>query len=112
MTTWTPAEITTVIGAVGAFITALASAWVSIRNSVKLDEQAKGVLEIKIATDGMKTALMEATAKSNLLQGQKEGVAYEQDRTKGVPLDVKVVNAEDTPVPVTTASPMSGTPSK
>jgi hypothetical protein len=94
-------SIVTLLGAVGAFITAIVSAYLSLRNARKIDvtnakqdathEVLKAVVDtvaavqtnvktVEVATNHMKDALVAATASSSLQQGRTEGIAIEKER--------------------------------
>jgi len=60
---------------IATLLTAGVSAYISLRNSRRIEAANAGVSEIKKATDGMKTELVELTAKSSKAEGNLEGRA-------------------------------------
>ena len=72
--------IAQIITSVATLATALGSVLVSLRNSRKLDSQSQNVEKIEKATNSMKDALVQATAKASEAKGHAAGL--EQGRSE------------------------------
>jgi len=67
----TGTDVAIVIGALGTFVTSLASVLVSVRNSFKLDEVHK-------STDGKMDMLLKVSGAAEKAKGIQEGIEIEK----------------------------------
>lgn len=72
----TAAEVAVIIGAVGTFISSTASAFISLRNSRKIDS-------VHDATNSKMDRLLAVTGAAEKAKGIQEGLQQAQDAAKG-----------------------------
>lgn len=85
--------IALVLGGVTAVITALGGFVVVIMKAIW--ELKKELREVKVATDGLTTKLVEVTAAKNISEGREQGRAEQRAEGKQAALEAKAARVEE-----------------